>query len=137
MAYFRFKQSTGELFFIANESQVEGGLGRVEIQLRLGSGYAGKGVAKNNPAFQQIKETGPLPQGTYEIGVPHNTDTHGPYVMNLTPKPENNMFGREAFLLHGDSIKKPGEASLGCPVLGPELRKIIGGSGYKILEVVA
>lgn len=137
MTHFRYKQSTGELFFVFSGDQVVGGLGRVEEVLKLGTGYSGKGVGKNSVAFQEVKEVGPIPQGLYGIGLPHDTKDHGPYVMNLTPHSDNKMFGRDNFLLHGDRIGAPGMASLGCPVLNPELRKIIGESSYKLLEVVA
>lgn len=129
MAYFQFNQNTGDLLFVSQSTAVE-------EALHLGAGYSGKGVGKNNGRFEQIKDTGPIPKGIYVIGVPQNTDDHGPYVMKLTPKPENKMFGREGFLIHGDSLKKPGEASEGCIVLSSELRKVIGGSGYKVLQVI-
>ena len=88
----------------------------------IGVGYSGKGDGKNNSLWQNIPFQGPIPEGIYTIGSPFDSTTHGPHVFQLTPDPKNNMYGRSGFLIHGDSIKNPGDASEGCIVLGRDVR---------------
>lgn len=103
---------------------------------RLAQGYAGSGKGKNNPEMQSVHDAGPLPRGIYTAAAPVNTTTHGPYVLWLTPDPANEMFGRSGFGVHGDSIKRPGEASLGCIVLPRFAREAFWKSGNHRIEVV-
>lgn len=78
-------------------------------------GYSGHGPGKNNPAMQNVKNVGPLPTGLYTINGLINHDPQcGEYVLLLMPDPTNEMFGREGFRWHGDSIIHPGWASDGC-----------------------
>lgn len=104
---------------------------------KVASGYSGKGEGKNNPSMQNIKSTGPVPCGFYTIGKPFNSLNHGPLCLPLTPDKGNEMFGRSAFLIHGDSIKNPGEASEGCIILNRFVREQIYRSGDDRLEVKA
>ena len=101
-----------------------------------GQGYSGFGEGKNNPAMQAVVDVGPIPQGVYRIGPPHDTTTHGPHVMDLTPAPGTDTHGRDGFLIHGDSLEHPGAASHGCIILGHDLRVKISGSGDGQLQVV-
>ena len=96
------------------------------------------GTGKNNPAMQNVADAGPIPRGNYTIGVPIDLagGPHGPYVLPLTPNPANQMFGRFGFLIHGDSIAKPGAASLGCVILSRTIREAIAASGDRELTVV-
>lgn len=100
-------------------------------------GYSGAGEGKNNPADQEIHNVGPIPRGSYTINAPQDTVTHGPYVMPLTPDPENEMFGRSGFLIHGDSVVHPGTASEGCIILPRNIRERIWASGDTALTVTA
>ena len=100
-------------------------------------GYSGKGEGKNNSAFQQIQNIGPIPQGKYSIGEPHDSPEHGPFAMRLTPDPANEMFGRSSFLMHGDSLRDPGEASEGCIIMSRETREHVWSSGDHELQVTA
>ena len=100
-------------------------------------GYSGAlpdGV--NNPAMQQVECVGPIPKGQYTIEEPRDTEAHGPYAMPLTPAPTNEMFGRAGFLIHGDSIARPGSASEGCIILPKEARQAIWESDDHALWVV-
>lgn len=100
------------------------------------TGYSGKGDGKNNPAMQDVRGIGPLPKGTYTINAPIDTHTHGPYVMWLIPDPQNDMCGRSAFGIHGDSVVHPGEASEGCMIFPRTVRERVWNSGDHTLEVV-
>jgi hypothetical protein len=101
-------------------------------------GYSGFGAGKNNPADQAIPDVGPIPQGNWLItGPPVNTMEHGPYVLRLEPEPGTATHGRSGFLIHGDSIEHPGEASMGCVILGRTVRQSIWLSGDRTLQVIA
>jgi hypothetical protein len=55
--------------------------------------------------------------------------------MSLTSPPGTQVFGRTDFLIHGDSRAHPGEASAGCIILPPDVRRRIAASGDTTLEV--
>ena len=101
-----------------------------------GVGSSGFGEGKNNPAMQNVHDVGPIPQGLYMIGPPQDTATHGPHVMALTPVDGTNTFGRDGFLIHGDSIANPGTASHGCIILARPIRDEISASGDNQIQVV-
>ncbi|HFZ8994213.1 TPA: tlde1 domain-containing protein [Citrobacter freundii] len=104
-------------------------------------GYSGKGAYKDHPEYQNIKShhgganAAPLPAGTYIISPPFNSPATGPYAMRLKPSSSNQMFGRGDFEIHGDKIADPGNASDGCIILGPSVRKHIWMSGDRGLIV--
>jgi hypothetical protein len=102
----------------------------------VGHGYSGFGVGKNNPALQNLVGVGPIPEGSYEIGPPHDTTTHGPHVMALSPEEGTDTFGRGGFLIQGDSIEHPGTASHGCIVLADDLRVQVSSSSDTQLRVI-
>ena len=127
-----YESSTGKLFDAAMNLE--------------GAGYAGGGcdktnaeaaAGKNNPDLQSVHNVGPLPVGRYTFNAPVDTRTHGPYVLWLAPDPDNEMFGRDAFGLHGDSVVDPGWASDGCIVQAHSVRVKVWESGDTRLEVVA
>jgi len=117
-----YRQSTG--MFSRNDTVV-------------GRGYSGKGAGKNDPTAQIMHNIGPIPAGFYTIGAAHTDPSKGPLVMHLAPDDANQMFGRSGFLIHGDSIHEPGEASQGCIVLSHDIRARIAASTDRILEVQA
>jgi len=92
---------------------------------------------KNNPDLENVPEIGPIPVGTYSIGTPHDTLTHGPFVLPLEPDSGNQMFGRSAFLIHGDSKVEPGTASRGCIIMARAIREQVAASGDTSLQVIA
>ena len=103
----------------------------------VATGYSGNGEHKNVPADQNIIDKGPLPRGLYLLGTAI-TDPHlGPIVISLTPDSFNDMFGRSAFYIHGDSILHPGQASCGCIVLPNAARQYIASHTDKILQVTS
>jgi hypothetical protein len=98
-----------------------------------GRGYSGNGAGRNNPAQQGTRNVGPIPQGDYRIGTPHASQRTGPHVMDLTPTGHNAQ-GRGSFQIHGDNRQH--NASHGCVILPPDVRRTISGSGQNRLHVV-
>jgi Protein of unknown function (DUF2778) len=98
--------------------------------------YSGKGEYKNKPEAQNIKNWGPLPCGVYRIGDPFDDPIHGPDCLRLTPDAANEMYGRDGFLIHGDSIAHPGTASEGCVVTSRANREKIHLSQDRELHVL-
>jgi hypothetical protein len=47
------------------------------------------------------------------------------------------MFGRDGFLIHGDSVEHPGTASHGCIIMSRAIREAIAQSDDHELNVVA
>ena len=100
-------------------------------------GWAGQRDSKNNHDMQNVHGVGPLPVGEYTIGAPHDSPHTGPYTMNLTPDPSNEMFGRSDFRIHGASKTNPELSSEGCIIQPREIRENIWNSGDHSLEVIA
>lgn len=99
-------------------------------------GYSGFGGGKNNPEMQNVRDVGPIPEGVYTIGPAFADPEKGPVVMALTPDVDNEMFGRAGFLIHGDSIEHPGEASQGCIILDKLSREQVAESTDRTLKVI-
>lgn len=102
----------------------------------IGVGYSGAPpLGKNNPAMQDTRDVGPIPRGLYTIGERQDHPRLGD-CFALTPDPGNQMFGRSAFFIHGDSAAHPGAASEGCIVMARTVRDAIASSVGKRLTVV-
>ena len=100
----------------------------------VATGYSGTGMGRNNPGAQKLRNVGPIPRGRYTIGRAHNTASHGPHVMDVTPNGPI-VPGRDgAFLIHGDNLRH--DASTGCVILPRSVRDQISHSGDNQLEVV-
>jgi hypothetical protein len=123
--YLTYSQSTGEI--------------KTDEGISLGIGWAGRGEGKNNPSWQHIVRTGPLPQGWYTIGTPEDHPRLGKFVMRLTPDFDNEMFGRNDFWIHGASTKPRhyGQESMGCIIQFRPSRVKIHESGVTRLWVTA
>jgi hypothetical protein len=112
--------------------------GRLLLNSQLiGTGYSGGDDGKNNPAMQAVKDVGPIPQGSWTIVGPPYSAAQGPYVLRLQPVDGTNTFGRDGFLMHGDSKDHPGCASEGCIIMPFDVRVKVWSSGDTDLEVVA
>lgn len=98
--------------------------------------YSGQPDCKNDPTKCSIHNKGPIPPGRYTIGAPRDTESHGPFVLPLTPDPANEMYGRSGFLIHGDNVAHPGTASEGCIIAPRAVREKIRLSGDTELQVV-
>ena len=90
------------------------------------SGYSGaKGKSLNNPAMQDVRNVGPIPQGFYYID-PQKSNEKFTAFMRLTPGQE--IYGRSGFLIHGDNKRRNQSASEGCIILPRDVRNIINNS---------
>lgn len=101
----------------------------------IGVGYSGslsKG-GKNDPSKQCERDIGPIPRGRYTVGPPGPGPS--PYSLRLTPDSSNQMCGRSNFLIHGDSVSHPGDASEGCIILSRSEREAIVKTGLNLLLV--
>jgi hypothetical protein len=121
----QFSQTTGQWVYINDQTGA---------QTVAGSGYSGTGAGRNNPVMQNVPNTGPIPEGDYDIGPAHDSDTTGPMTMNLTPLPGTNTFDRDLLRIHGDNRRH--DASHGCPIAPPDVRRQIRDSGDTRLRVV-
>jgi hypothetical protein len=114
----------------------DGGIAGPDINItHVGNAYAGKGDGKNNPGMEDVANTGPLPKGDYSISNPFKHPKTGEYTLRLTPDKANEMYGRDGFLIHGDSTKHPGQASEGCIVTPKPNREAIHDSGLRTIHV--
>lgn len=100
----------------------------------VATGYSGNGEHKNRPESESIRAKGPIPRATYTIGEPYDSEKVGPFCLRLTTA--ELIHGRTAFLIHGDTIKAPGNASNGCIILPRSVRNAIWDSGDRKLKVV-
>lgn len=114
-----YKQSTGELTSPNKDISI---------------GYSGHGGGRNNSSMQEIPRIGPIPRGDYIIGHAYDDPHLGPCVMHLDPKPNTDTFGRSLFRIHGND--KQNDASEGCVIMGPVIRKQISVSDDKTLTVI-
>ncbi len=102
----------------------------------VGTGYSGAaGVGRNNPDAERLTDVGPIPRGQYRIGAQYSHQSKGPVTMALNPV-NHSAHGRTHFLIHGDSIRNPGNASQGCIILRRDIRERIANSGDAVLEIV-
>ncbi len=125
-----YSQSTGQLTYVDPEGD----------STYIGTGYAGIGAGLNNPAMQDVPNVGPLTQGLYTIGPQQDyTTTEGKVLrqaMVLTPNPNNQMFHRGGFLIHGPHRHDRHNSSNGCPIFNSAIRNQIAKSDDKCFEVV-
>lgn len=108
----------------------------------VAAGYAGGDCGlhpegRNNPEMQDQRDIGPLPCGMYTFGEPIEHLKLGPYALPLIPDPDNVMFGRTDFFMHGDNIERPGRASDGCLVMPRNVRQYCWTSPDHRLQVVS
>lgn len=102
----------------------------------IGSAYSGAPGHVNNPADVALKAQGPIPPGIYHIGAPINDPQLGIFCLPLTPAPQNVMYGRGGFFVHGDNASKPPQSSSeGCIVTDHATRVLISRDPDELIEV--
>jgi hypothetical protein len=105
------------------------------------AGYSGRDAGYNNPQMQSVDNTGPVPRGGYSIGAAFTHAIAGPVTMRLIPDHSNLMFGRDGFMIHGDTPahfahpRPDNSASHGCIVLPHNVREDIANSTDRRLVV--
>jgi len=126
---YTFSQSSGDLRDSGNVIQPCG--------LKIASGYSGFGPGKNNSEMQNVPDVGPIPRGKWLIAdKPFDSPEHGPFCLRLTPAPGTETYGRSGFLIYGDSLVHPGEASKGCICVPHSARVAINAGSDKELMVI-
>lgn len=104
-----------------------------------GTGYAGGNCGKNpegvnNHAMQGVRSVGPLPCGLYYRGTVVLQSHLGAFAIPLIPDHANNMLGRSAFYMHGDTTPS-GKASEGCIIQARAVREEFYASPEMKIEV--
>jgi hypothetical protein len=138
MSHWRYGQPDGRIIFVEDDGSMQlKGIGFAGNDYRPDTNKTGiKGF--NNPGAEFVQYIGPLPKGWYTIGKPFDHPKLGKFVMALTPDPENDMRGRDAFFCHGASQDpaKRLQSSEGCICADRPTREDIANSGTNRLEVV-
>lgn len=124
--YWEYSQSSGQFTYVNNKT------GK---RTPVGTGYSGTGEGLNNPGKQDKRNVDPIPQGGYDIG-PQRDSSNKRGVLDLTPLPGTNTFGRDAFQIHGDNKKGNQSASQGCVILPRNVRDRVGAGNDRELRVV-
>lgn len=106
------------------------------VGMKMAQGYSGSVGAVNDPSKVSIPNVGPIPPNLYEMGEPIDSATHGPFAIPLTPIGDGEMYGRSGFMMHGDSIERPGAASEGCIIQPRFARNAAWASPDHQLQVV-
>lgn len=99
--------------------------------------YSGHDPWRDNPLAVHVHDLGPIPPGAYNLGTVEESGAHGPLAIHLLPCSGTEMFGRSGFLVHGDSIAHPGDASHGCVIAPRELREQMAQGTDRLLVVIA
>ena len=102
----------------------------------VGQGYSGFQIGKNNPQWQSVSDVGPIPRGIWSIGEPFDSPDHGPMAMPLKPVAGTLTMGRSGFLMHGDSLDHPGQASRGCIIMPHDTRAQVASGTDRTLQVI-
>ena len=89
----------------------------------VGSGYAGRGAGRNNPAMQGVVKTGPIPRGLWRLVSVGDSPHTGKFTIVLDPEPGTDTLGRSAFRIHGNNAAN--DASEGCIILDRPNRELI------------
>lgn len=121
-----FEQATGNLYTPSGKLAATGYAGGNQ-------GHNPEG--KNNPEMQSVAKIGPLPAGNYSAGTPVQHSHLGPYAIPLIPDAANEMHGRGAFFMHGDTTPS-GHASEGCIIMPRAVREAFYDSIDNTIQVV-
>lgn len=96
-------------------------------------GYSGAGPYANRPLAERLEDRGPIPTGVYTMASAVQHPTCGPVSLPLEPDAANEMWGRSAFLIHGDN--EDHTASTGCIILTRPTRELLDASDIRELVV--
>ena len=110
----KYEQSTGAIYL------------EDKLLCRYPDSYSGFGNGRNNPAYEKVPDCGPIPKGDWDIVRWYpQYEGKGALVARLVPKIATETYGRDGFLIHGDSIEHPGQGSHGCIIAPLAVRRIL------------
>ena len=107
----RYEQSNGSVWLVNGQ-----------YDLPLAEGYAGRGLHRDRPESQCLKNEGPLPQGVYSMRVLGNPNFAAPAI-KLVAIEGTDLCGRSGFWVHGNNAEN--DASHGCVVLDRAARRVL------------
>lgn len=111
---FQYEQLSGR-FYLADPQN-----GRALVA----RGYSGKGIAINDPSYQDRVAEGPIPRGLWRILSPIRHQRLGELSFSLAPL-GHKAEGRSGFYIHGDNRQANNSASSGCIILNREARAFL------------
>jgi hypothetical protein len=107
----------------------------------IAKGYSGAPGHINATASEGIRNHGPIPRGRWRMFYVYQRHARlGPTAIALKPE-GHKALGRSDFMVHADSVRRPGAASQGCIILPNSVRVAMaacvgkGGDG-ELVEVV-
>jgi len=113
----KYEQSTGAIYLDD------------KLLCKYPDSYSGFGNGRNNPAYEKVPDCGPIPKGVWYIARWYpQYEGKGALVARLVPKFITETYGRAGFLIHGDSIERPGQGSHGCIIAPLAVRRILATS---------
>ena len=90
----------------------------------IGFGYSGHPSILNDIHSRNLADQGPIPAGLYTFSGPFTDPKRGPQCWRLEPAATNRMFGRCAFMNHGDTAAMAHNASDGCIISPHWVRRL-------------
>ena len=94
---------------------------RADGVIRRDGVYSGAGSSRNEASAVDRVNEGPIPHGIYTLRNVGTTNL-GPVTIECVPSPNNVMYGRRGFYIHG------GTRSEGCIIINdPEFRRSLDG----------
>ena len=118
-----YQQSTGKLF------DPKG--------VHIATGYSGSedDLGKNKQDLEHKRSVGPIQRRAWVMGDAYRSRKVGPIAIPLTPH-GHDARGRTYFRIHGDSVSRPGRASMGCMIFNRIMREQMSLSRDRLLTVI-
>jgi hypothetical protein len=107
----------------------------------VATGYSGAPGHINATASEGLRSKGPIPRGLWRMVYFYQRHSRlGPVAIALKPE-GHKALGRSDFMIHADSIQRPGTASQGCIILPQAVRVqmaacVANGGKGSLVEVV-
>lgn len=126
-----YSQSTGQLLCTDDDAG--------DVVVDTSQCYAGRGIGRNDPDWQDVKDVGPTPVGPWQIGPGEDRPGRtGDMSLPLSPLPGNDVFNTKRtpnkFWIHGNN--RSDNASKGCPVCPRPIRDAINDRGGGTFHVI-
>jgi hypothetical protein len=107
----------------------------------VATGYSGAVGHVNKTESEGLRNRGPIPRGLWRMFYVYQRHARlGAVAIALKPQ-DHKALGRSDFMIHADSVRKPGTASQGCIILPHAARVAMAacvgkGEESDIVEVV-